>query len=73
MSSQVVQLHPIGDCYVNGVELEDSTILSQGDTVQFGDEHLMRFNHPTQVDICDHECYTCVFFGDIDFLGRHYG
>eukprot|EP00035_Acanthoeca_spectabilis_P004255 m.101294 g.101294 ORF g.101294 m.101294 type:complete len:1152 (+) comp12506_c0_seq2:67-3522(+) len=45
---EVVQLHPIGDCYVNGVELEDSTILSQGDTVQFGDEHLMRFNHPTQ-------------------------
>mmetsp|Transcript_16675 Transcript_16675/g.49035 ORF Transcript_16675/g.49035 Transcript_16675/m.49035 type:complete len:1171 (+) Transcript_16675:59-3571(+) len=45
---EVVQLHPIGDCYVNGEELEDSVELNQGDQVQFGDEHVLRFNHPTQ-------------------------
>ena len=44
---EVVELHPIGEhCYVNEVICDDSVTLIHGAIVQFGTEHLLRFNNP---------------------------
>lgn len=44
---EVVTVHPIGDCYVNGKELEDSTQLRHGDVLEVA-TYKFRFNSPVE-------------------------
>lgn len=47
---EVVELLPIGLCFVNGQKVEDPVELKQGQVVQFGHSTVFRFNHPTEAE-----------------------
>ena len=62
-------------CYVNGRQITEPTVLKTGSRVIFGKSHVFRFNHPAQgkpephssfislksvsVSVCDSTSFTC--------------
>ena len=46
---EVVTVYPIGDCFVNGQELNDSTQLKQGDVLEFASFKFL-FNNPVEAN-----------------------